>query len=387
MENNVRDCKLNYDDVSIIPDYISGISSRSECNPYDEDGYLPIFASCMSSVVSLENLSDFNKSKIRTVLPRTYTIGERLSTCLNNQQTFVSFSLSEAEKYFAEQDIFKFMEIELGWFVEEKLKLKICIDLANGHMGKLIDLIKKIKEKYGDRVIIMSGNIANPSTYAWYEAAGCDYVRLGIGGGSCCLSSSNTGIHFPYFSLLKETYEQKKATNGKCKIIADGNIRGYRDIQKALVYADYVMIGGLFNKTMESAGKTTYGKSYFNVNGYKIFRPIKTLLTYGREIQRNNFTNIYTNYVKKGKLEVWKEMFGMSTKKAQSQINTANSITNKLKTSEGIVKHQMVEFDLKGWAENETDYLKSAMSYTNSKTLEEYKDSQWVRITNIRYNN
>jgi len=77
----------------------------------------------------------------------------------------------------------------------------------------------------------------------------------------------------------------------------------------------------------------------------------------------------------------------MSTKKAQSQINTANSMHNELKTSEGIIKHQMVEFDLKGWAENEKDYLKSAMSYTNSKTLDEYKDVQWVRITNIRYNN
>ena len=58
----------------------------------------------------------------------------------------------------------------------------------------------------------------------------------------------------------------------------------------------------------------------------------------------------------------------------------------KVKTSEGLVKYQKVEYDLKGWAENETDYLRSAMSYTNSKNLEEYKDTDWVRITSIRYN-
>lgn len=387
MENLNKGCKLNYDDVAIIPEVVSEISSRSECNPYDEDGYLPIFASCMSTVVSMDNIFDFELARIRTVLPRTYSIVERLKFNFNNQATFIAISLGEADEYFVSHDIFTFLDENLHLNVDNDTKIRICIDLANGHMHKLLDIIKSIKDKYGDRVIVMSGNIANPETYKFYNEAGCDYVRLGIGGGSCCLSSSNLGLNFPYFSLLQETYKIKREVDGKCKIIADGNIRGYRDIQKALVYADYVMIGGLFNKTMESAGKTTYGKSYFNVNGYKIFRPIKTLLTYGREIPRKNFENIYTNYVKKGKLEVWKEMFGMSTKKAQAQINTANSISNKLKTSEGIIKHQMVEFDLKGWAENEKDYLKSAMSYTNSKTLDEYKDVQWVRITNIRYNN
>lgn len=387
MENNIRECKLNYDDIAIIPEVVSTISSRSECNPYDEDGYLPIFASCMSTVVSKENIYDFEKARIRTVLPRTYTFSQRILFQLNNQNSFIAISLNEAIDYFVNNDIFEYALYYICTYITENKTLRICIDLANGHMQKLLDTIKAIKDKYGDRVIVMSGNIANPESYKFYEEAGCDYVRLGIGGGSCCLSSSNLGLNFPYFSLLQEMYKVKREINGKCKIIADGNIRGYRDIQKALVYADYVMIGGLFNKTMESAGKTTYGKSYFNVHGYKIFRPLKTLLTYGREIKRTDFENIYTNYVKTGKLVVWKEMFGMSTKKAQVQINTANSITNKLKTSEGIIKHQMVEFDLQGWAENETDYLKSAMSYTNSRTLDDYKDSQWVRITNIRYNN
>ena len=78
----------------------------------------------------------------------------------------------------------------------------------------------------------------------------------------------------------------------------------------------------------------------------------------------------------------------MSTKIAQGLINDANGIeTKKLKTSEGLLKYQKVEFDLEGWAENETDYLRSAMSYTNSHDLDEYKNSKWAQITNIRYNN
>jgi len=37
--------KLSYDDVTLIPECLTDIESRKECNPYDEDGMLPIFAS------------------------------------------------------------------------------------------------------------------------------------------------------------------------------------------------------------------------------------------------------------------------------------------------------------------------------------------------------
>ena len=50
-------------------------------------------------------------------------------------------------------------------------------------------------------------------------------------------------------------------------------------------------------------------------------------------------------------------------------------------TSEGIVKYNKVEYTLEGWLENFKDYLKSAMSYTNSRTLEEFKESEYVFIT------
>jgi len=377
------DEKLNYDDVAIIPEEITEIVSRKECNPYDEDGFLPIFASCMSSVVSMENFEEFNSNKIKVVLPRNYSVEERINfmTLTGGKFNFTAFSLQEA------RDVFIDEKYGISSTITSKKPYKICIDLANGHMKHLLNLVKEIKDKWGDRVIIMTGNIANPKTYEVYCEAGVDFCRVGIGGGSLCSTSSNVSIHFPYFSLIKEIYDIKKSINGKCKIIADGNIRGYRDIQKALIYADYVMIGGLFNKAMESAGKTTYGKSYWNIRGYKIMKPLTTLFTYGKEIHREDFEKIF-KLVKADKLTVWKENFGMSTKIAQALIASANTETLKtLKTSEGLYKHQRVEYNLKGWVENEIDYLRSSMSYTNSKTLEDYKDSQWVRITKIRYNN
>ena len=381
MDKNI---KLGYDDIAIIPEKVTEIFSRSDCNPYDKDGFLPIFASCMSSVVSIENTKAFNEAKIRTVIPRDISINERLDYIVKasggfiDNYNFVAFSLNEIKE----------------WFLEEKnfangillcYPMNICIDLANGHMQIVIDIVKSLKLRYGNKICIMAGNIANPETYRLYEDAGLDYLRCSIGSGNACLTSSNLGLHYSVFSLLKELYEIKKEINGKCKIIADGGIHGYRDIQKALIYADYVMIGSLFNKAIESNGKTTYGSFYWNVRGKKILRPIKTLLYYGRQIPKNKYEKSYKLF-KQGKLSIWKQFFGQSTKMAQTLINEANNLNSKLKTSEGLIKYQKVEYDIKGWAENETDYLKSAMSYTNSKTLNEYKDSQWIRISKIDYN-
>ena len=92
---------LNYDDIAIVPETISYISSRKECNPYDEDGFLPIFASCMTSVVSFENIKDFNDAKIHTVIPRSYTVKERVEYLLKEDKiNFVAFSLSESVDIF-----------------------------------------------------------------------------------------------------------------------------------------------------------------------------------------------------------------------------------------------------------------------------------------------
>lgn len=391
----MQDLKLNYDDITIVPEAVTDICSRSQCIPYDEDGYLPIFASCMSSVVSIENTGDFNAAKIRTVIPRSYSVEERLKYLFENEGNFVAFSLNEARDIFINRAEELEIELEITKRYVHKyvegiatdMSIRVCIDLANGHMKCLLELVKELKAKYGSSMLIMTGNIANPETYKYYEEAGVDYCRVSIGTGNVCSTSSNTAIHFPVFSLLKEIYEVKKSIDGKCKIIADGGIHGFRDVQKALIYADYVMIGSLFNKAIESAGKTTYGTFYWNIRGKKIARPLKTLFYFGREVPKEKYGEVMS-LIKQGKLTVWKELYGMSTKIAQSLINQANSVeTKKLKTAEGLLKYQKVEYDIRGWAENETDYLRSAMSYTNSRNLDEYKESQWVQISKIVYNN
>ena len=371
------DFKFNYVDISIVPERRSRVDSRSQTDPYDENHMLPIWASPMDTVVCKENLKDFLDNRINVIVPRTIKIEERIQLAYD-RSIFFAVSISEAEKI---ADYVEGFEIDQYIPMFTGRKYKICIDIAQGHMERLLRVARRLKKQNECEITLMAGNIANPETYVDYEEAGIDYIRVGIGGGSACLTASNTGVYYPYFSLLKEIYEIKKRMGGNAKIIADGCIKGYRDIQKALIYADYVMIGGLFNKAIESAGKTTYGKRYWNVNGNKIFRPITTLFTYGKEIPREKFGKVM-KLIKEGKLVVWKQYRGMSTKEAQKNID-GNA---KLKTAEGKVFYQKVEYDLKGWVENETDYLRSAMSYTDSFTLDEFKESKTVVDMSIAYN-
>ena len=366
MENKI---KYGYDDINIVPEISSNIEHRSECKlePF-------LFTAPMSSVVNLDNIYDFLSYGIIPIIPRNIRLIHRKSILFSQiadaSSFFIALSLEEAEVLLIDSPI----KNNLNPF-------HICIDIANGHMQKLLNTIKKLKELYGEKIVIMSGNIANPETYKLYEEVGCDYVRCGIGGGAGCITASNTGVYYPLFSLLEETYKVKKSINGKCKIIADGGIRNYCDIQKALLYADYVMLGSMFNKAIESAGKTTYGKSYFiTKRGKKILNIFRTIFEFGKEVPKEKYDSVMKR-IKSGKLEVWKSFYGMSTKRAQSEMGN-----KKLKTSEGIEFSQKVEYSLKDFIDNERSYLRSAMSYTNSKTLDEYKDKKWVSKLSLGHN-
>ena len=203
----------SYIDISLVPATISNISSRSECNPFDEHGNLPIFASCMSTVVNTDNYKIFKEHNIIPIIPRNIDINKRI--LLMNNQIWVAVSLTEFNNLFI--DNYKDRE-------EQNVhKYYVCVDIANGHMQSLYQLCKKAKEiaeNSNYELIIMTGNIANPQTYKWIcensnylhngEYHTCiDYIRLSIGSGSQCTTSSNVSIHYPIASLISECYEIK----------------------------------------------------------------------------------------------------------------------------------------------------------------------------------
>lgn len=148
----------------------------------------------------------------------------------------------------------------------------------------------------------------------------------------------NNAINIKYQNSLLHT----KPVDIIPKIIADGGMKDYSDIIKALALgADYIMIGSIFNKAFESAADNY-------LYGIKL----------NKKLSKYFFDKGYS---------VKKYFRGMSTKEAQKAMGKTI-----FKTSEGIVRLRKVEYHLDGWVDNFKHYLRNAMSYTNARTLNDF---------------
>lgn len=338
--------KFDFDDILIEPSVVTEITTRSSidiCYTVEENhlyyNHLPLITAPMDTVVSKENRDYFITNNINICYPRGIKTN---NPTIKGKMCFVSYSLNDFNEIFIDKD-YKF---------ETKEPIYICIDTANGHIDKLIEAIKYCKEKYKLRIKIMAGNIANPKSFLELSNAGCDFVRLGIGNGNGCLTTQQTAIGYPMGSLVSECYKVKTENNCQTKIVADGGMKKYSDIIKALALgADYVMVGNLFNKALESCGDT-----YF-LNKIKL-----------------NPRSKFTKWLFDNKFKLTKKFRGMSTKEVQRK--WGKSI---IKTSEGISTIRPVEYTLSSWVENFEHYLKSSMSYTNILDIGSF-------IGNVKYN-
>ena len=330
--------KYDWNDISIVPASLSTISSRKEINSTYE-GKLPLFTAPMDKVIDETNVKIFEDNNINICLPRHVKYEK-----LKNDNYFYSYGLDEIIDIVEKNGL---------------LPKRVLIDIANGHLMKLYDISKQIKETYGNEIELMVGNIANPETYREYCEIGVDYIRLNIGSGSACTTGANVGIFYPSASLVNECYGISKEFDNPTKIIADGGFRNFSDIIKALALgADYVMLGGVFNKCLESCGD-----NFDSENG--------NIISEKQALERFE-----------SKLPVYKYYRGMSTKEVQKSWNKSE-----LKTGEGISKYNKVDYTLGGWCENFTDYLKSAMSYTNSRKLSDFiGEVKWEVISQNSFN-
>jgi IMP dehydrogenase len=143
----------------------------------------------------------------------------------------------------------------------------VVVDTAHGHSRGVIEMVRKIKDKWADFQVI-AGNIATAEAARALVDAGADAVKVGIGPGSICTTRIVAGVGVPQISAVSNVAEALAKTD--VPLISDGGIRFSGDIAKALAAgAHCVMIGSLFAGTLESPGEVELyqGASYKSYRG------------------------------------------------------------------------------------------------------------------------
>jgi len=148
----------------------------------------------------------------------------------------------------------------------------LFVDSAHGHSKGVLDLVQKLKAKYGSKVDVIGGNVATAKGTRALIDHGADAVKVGIGPGSICTTRVVAGVGVAQLTAVMDCVNE--AEKAGVRIIADGGIKFSGDIIKALAAgASCVMLGNLFAGTDESPGELVL----FQGRSYKVYRGMGSL--------------------------------------------------------------------------------------------------------------
>jgi IMP dehydrogenase len=252
--NNLADkYSLTYDDISLLPNQISEIEHRSDCDTSVEiPGIklsLPIIASPMNTVCGGRMTKTLSDLECLGIVHRFNTIEEQLDEFRNN-------SLDSSEFKAAAIGINEETEIErLKALAGIGIKI-ICIDIANGG-SKMIEIflnkIKNLIREYDLKII--AGNVASSETTKFLINLEVDAIRVGIGNGAMCSTSIKSGIGIGQVDAIIRALKAKHELNSDVKIIADGGINTPGQMCKAIALGcDAVMFGRVLSGSEEAPG-------------------------------------------------------------------------------------------------------------------------------------
>lgn len=133
----------------------------------------------------------------------------------------------------------------------------LCIDSSEGFTEWQKETIEFVKDKYGDTVKIGAGNVVDRDGFLFLAESGADFVKVGIGGGSICITRETKGIGrgqaTAIIEIAKARDEYYNKTGYYVPICSDGGI--VYDYHMALALAmgaDFLMLGRYFARFDES---------------------------------------------------------------------------------------------------------------------------------------
>ena len=142
----------------------------------------------------------------------------------------------------------------------------LCIDSSEGYTEWQRDTIEFVRKEYGNEVKIGAGNVVEEEGFRFLADCGADFVKVGIGGGSICITREQKGIGRGQASAVIEVSKARDAyfeeTGVYIPICSDGGIVYDYHMTLALAMgADFLMLGRYFSRFDESPGNK------LNING------------------------------------------------------------------------------------------------------------------------
>ncbi len=133
----------------------------------------------------------------------------------------------------------------------------LCIDSSEGFSEWQLRTLKFIRDKYGDSVKVGAGNVVDREGFMFLAEAGADFIKIGIGGGSICITREQKGIGRGQATAVQEVAaardEYFEKTGIYIPICSDGGIVHDYHITLALAMgSDFVMLGRYFARFDES---------------------------------------------------------------------------------------------------------------------------------------
>lgn len=335
-ENIIQDYSLTYDDISLLPDKISDVEHRSDCDTSVEflgtTLEIPIIASPMNTVCGgrmTRALADMNTLGI---VHRFNSIEEQVLEFRNNDLNNTPFK-GAAIGINSEMDT-----LRLSKLADAGVKI-FCIDVANGGSKMLERFLNDIQPLVTEFDLkIIAGNVASYETTRFLIELGVDAIRVGIGNGAMCSTSIKSGIGIGQVDAILRALSAKKDLDSNVKIIADGGINTPGAMCKAIALGcDAVMFGRILAGSEQAPGEV---------------------------LKYNNM--LFKKYCGSASFAVKQEK------------------KNYIEGEESLVPYRG---DVKKIIQEYKEGLQSSMSYINSRTLDEYKNNAtFVRLTSHSFN-
>ncbi|MBE6445595.1 MAG: GMP reductase [Alphaproteobacteria bacterium] len=346
--------ELDFCDVLFMPKRTT-LNSRSEADVVREYKFRYYPHTLKSCGIMAANMATTGTFEVNNVLQKYQAI-----TCLHKHYDFTNsanydYIKQNFQKEESNGNSYTFVSTGLkddkeklyAILSDESFKVdKLCIDIANGYIPKLLEFVKEVRAKFPN-LLIMVGNVVTGDMTQDLILSGADIVKVGIGPGSVCTTRKLTGVGRPQLSAILECADAAHGVGGL--VCADGGCTCAGDVAKAFgAGADFVMLGGMLAGTDEAAGDL-------------IEKDVQTNLLVADEKNPNEQYLLI-------KKEKYKQFYGMSSQLAQEKHFGGMAC---YRASEGKVVEVAYKGSVAGVIQEILGGVRSTMSYIGARRLKD----------------